>query len=77
MSETKTFIPGFETVQEALKAGERFFEKTNGAKGRFQVDFHIVPNEHGRFHFAEGKYPTGVLNCDRPAPQGLTTPAEV
>ncbi len=77
MSESKPFIPGFETVQEALAAGQEFFAKTNGAKGRFQRDFHIVANEHGRFHFAEGSYPTGVLNDDRPAPQGLTLPSEV
>lgn len=56
MSETR-FIPGFATVQEALKAGEKFFAKTNGAKGRYQRDFHIVSNEHGRFHFADGPKP--------------------
>jgi hypothetical protein len=57
-SEQKRFIPGFETVQEALAAGQSFFAKTNGAKGRYQRDFHIVSNEHGRFHFAEGPKPS-------------------
>jgi len=52
-----TFIPGFETVQKALKAGEEFFARANGQKGRFQRDFHIVQNEHGRFHFEEGPRP--------------------
>lgn len=33
MSETEPFIPGFETVQEALQAGREFYAKTNGAWG--------------------------------------------
>lgn len=60
MSEA-AFIPGFETVQKALKAGEKFFKKSNGQKGRFQRDFHIVENEHGRFHFEEGARPPAAL----------------
>jgi hypothetical protein len=74
MSETKPFIPGFQTVQEALKAGQEFYAKTNGAKGQFQRDFHIVANEHGQFHFAEGQYPSGVDIDDRPPSQGAIPP---
>lgn len=54
MTET-TFVPGFETVRKAIKAGEKFFEKANGQKGRYHRDFHVVKNYHGRFHFKEGE----------------------
>lgn len=47
--------PGFATRQEAIKAGEKWFAKANGHSGRLGRDFHIVENEHGRFHFEEGR----------------------
>lgn len=50
----KPFVPGFETREAAVRAGAKFFAKTNGKKGIENRDFHIVTNEHGRFHFAPG-----------------------
>lgn len=57
MSETRPFIPGFETEKAAIKAGEEFFAKANGKKGVYQRDFHIIPNAHGRWHFDDGPAP--------------------
>lgn len=54
MSETKPFVPGFETAEKAIKAGTRFYAKTNGKKGVEGRDFHIVTNDHGRWHFEPG-----------------------
>jgi hypothetical protein len=55
---TKPFVPGFETEAQARKAGRNFFATVGGRKGVEGVDFHLVPNEHGRWHFQEGKAPT-------------------
>lgn len=71
MGET-TWKPGFETVQEALQAGREFYADTLGAWGRFQRDFHIVSNEHGRFHFARGPAPRQPLP-DLPKPEERQT----
>ena len=57
MSETKPFVPGFETVEQAIKAGEKFFAKTNGKKGVYGRDFHVTTNRHGRYHFDDGPAP--------------------
>ena len=57
MTETKPFIPGFESEAKARIAGQRFFARANGEPGVFGRDFHVVQNEHGRFHFREGKAP--------------------
>jgi hypothetical protein len=57
---TKPFVPGFETEAQARKAGQNFFATVGGRKGVEGVDFHLVPNEHGRCHFQEGKAPRAV-----------------
>lgn len=54
MSENKPFTPGFETAEQAIKAGQEFFAKTNGKKGVEGRDFHLVTNKHGRWHFEDG-----------------------
>lgn len=54
------FIPGFETKEQAIKAGEKFFAKTNKKKGVFGKDFHLSTNSHGRFHFEDGPAPKVV-----------------
>lgn len=51
----KPFVPGFETIGAARAAGRKFTAKANGMNGCEDRDFHVVQNEHGRWHFVEGK----------------------
>ncbi|WP_407529255.1 hypothetical protein [Methylobacterium oryzisoli] len=51
------FIPGFVTAAQARAAGRRFHAKANGMRGIEGRDFHLVQNEHGRWHFMPGKGP--------------------
>lgn len=56
-AQPKPFIPGFETIGQARAAGRKFTAKANGMPGCEDRDFHVVQNEHGRWHFEEGKAP--------------------
>ena len=67
----KPFVPGFETEAQARKAGQDFFATVGGRKGREGIDFDLVPNEHGRFHFQEGKGPKDEIADVSDAPAGL------
>lgn len=48
------FIPGFLTANHARKAGREFFARTNCMPGKEGRHFHVVQNQHGRWHFEEG-----------------------
>lgn len=56
MAET-TFIPGHETADKARRAAMKQFAFSNGAKPVEGVHFHLIQNEHGRWHFADGRAP--------------------
>ncbi len=58
------WLPGFLTSADARAAGEAFYAKTNGLRGWENQDFHIVQNEHGRWHFAEGPSPGVPTLCE-------------
>jgi len=51
------FIPGFLTRAQAKRAGQIFFTRANGVPGKEGKHFHLVQNEHGRWHFEEGRAP--------------------
>jgi len=63
------FATGFETGAQARKAGGRFFATAGGRKGVEGVHFHLVPNQHGRWHFQEGGGPKAETSA-APAPGG-------
>ena len=51
------FIPGFETFEQARMAGAKFYARMDGTPGREGRSFHLVKNEHRRWHFVEGPKP--------------------
>lgn len=52
-----TFIPGHETAAKARRAAMKQFALSNGAKPVEGRHFYLYQNEHGRWHFADGKAP--------------------
>lgn len=56
MAETKP-IRGHETEAKARKAAMKWFAFTDGTKPVEGVHFHLIQNEEGGWHFAEGRKP--------------------
>lgn len=64
---TPPFVPGFLTREDARRAGAKFFAMSDGTQGREGRHFHLVQNEHGRWHFEGGPGPiTPSVHWDDP-----------